>query len=172
VQTPASHSHRALWIAIGVLALVSLGHGMVLFFYGGFDGSSPGASNTNPTAIRQEVDISDRDIAFDQRRLDEIQQGQATWLEAFFRESAVPVDQADVARGAIVRYMMSINEVRVMEARGLHPGDKSYRFFNVERSRLIRTLETAIGEEAAAHLDRVLQENGVQWPPAGAGAGG
>ena len=160
---PETHSHRSLWIAIVLLAAVSLVQ--TAFLLSGALFGTRGGSGPNEVAVRQETDISERDIAFDQARLDEIQQGRAQWLEEFFRANAVPVDKADISRGAIVRYMMSVNEVRVMEARGLHDGDRSYRFYNVERSRLVRALQVAMGRDIAAQLDVVLAQNGVTWPP-------
>lgn len=157
------HSHRSLWTAIVLLALVNLVQGA--FLLAGALFQTPDGSGPNQVAVRQETDISERDIAFDQARLDEIQQGRAPWLEEFFRANDVSVDKADVSRGAIVRYMMSVNEVRVMEARGLHEGDRSYRFYNVERSRLVRSLQVALDRDVAARLDVVLAENGIIWPP-------
>lgn len=155
----APRSHRLLWLAIAGLFALVVGQGAVLVVHLRAAGSH-GAGGS----LRQDLSVGDGDVAFPQDTLDAIQSGRADWMEAFFQAQGVSVDKADVARGSVARYMMAVNEIRMMERKGIHPPEKSRRFYELERSRLLRALDATLGREVTGRLDQALSENGIQVP--------
>ncbi len=90
-----------------------------------------------------------------------MEDGQQRWLETFIVDSGLSASRGAQLRGVLVRYMESLNEIRLMEVRGAHTTRDSPRFYRSEYQRLQRALQELLGQDLLREFNPLLEEQNL-----------
>lgn len=123
---------------------------------------APSRPQVRPTGRRQDgvIENSEADELLTNEIVDQISEGNVTWLERYFDEAELAPDEANLVRGVVMGHILEVEKIEGRLSSGNLGLEEAVRMKNVERTRVQRVLVRVLGEGRSAALMEVMTSVG------------